>query len=162
MTEDLFDDETGEILLSKAQLEAVQIDELQLEDEFREVAAKLAYWNARYADANRRFLVERHELRIMEAQLWLEEREDAENEKPKPTVDDIKARVHTRKEYKAAHMRYVEADAEQLKMKKFSEAVSAKKDMLQSIGAFKRAEMEGDPVTRQQVRDSKRQGREED
>lgn len=128
--------------LSKAQLDAVIIDENQLDNEFIELPAQLAYWNALYTQANRQYLLDKHELRITEARLRLKMREEHGDDKPKPTNDDIIAYVHTDPEYIEAHSRYIESDADMLAKKKFAEAVSAKKDMLQSFGAKLRAEME--------------------
>lgn len=153
--EDLYDDDSGELLLSKAQVEATSIDELDLDREFSEAAGNLAYWNAKYTAANREFLVARHNSRITEARLRMLMKEEHKDDKPKATVDDITSYIHTHEDYETDHMAYVEAEAEAEKMKKFAEAVKAKLDMLRSVGAKLRAEWEGDPTTKRYHRDNR-------
>ena len=153
-----WDEDTGEMLLTKKQLEAVRIDELQLDDAFKNVPGDLAFWNARAASAVEQFLLEKHELKVVEAKLWLKNRELTADVKPKPTEKDLTAMMHEHPDWVAANLRLVTADAHKSRAFGFAEAVRAKKDMLQSVGAMMRAEMDGDPA----VRHSRREARERD
>ena len=146
----LVDEATGEVMVSKMMLGAVAIDDLALDEEFLRLPSDLAYWNAQYTAANKKYLIEKHECRVTEARVRMVLREETLKDKPKPTGDDLKAMVHEDEEYIEAHMKYVLADAEKERLKKFAEAVAAKKDMLQSIGAKLRVELSNDPVVRNQ------------
>lgn len=153
--EDIYDDD-GELLLTKAQLDAVHINDMALDDELNHAAGNLAYWNARYTNANRDFLISRHVQRILIAKLRLEIREEHIDDKPKLTADDITAHIHAHPDYERDHMSYVLAEADMLKFKKFAEAVAVKADQLRSIGAKLRAEMDGDHTVRVQHRENRK------
>lgn len=146
--DEAWDEDTGEILLTKKQLEAVRIDELQLDDAFKNVPGDLAFWNARAASAVEQYLLEKHELKVVEAGLWLKNRKLTEDVKPRPTEKDLVAMMHEHPDWVSASLRLCSADASKSRAFGFAEAVRAKKDMLQSVGAMMRAEMSGDPVVR--------------
>jgi hypothetical protein len=142
-------------LLSKKELEAVATDDLLLNEEFIRMAGDMAHHNRRYTDANREFLLEKHESSIVEAKARLRIRTETLTDKPKPTDNDLKAMVTVDSEVQQANLRRVEAEAEKEKLKRFAEAVVAKKDMIQSLGAKVREEMRGDPAIRDLHRESK-------
>lgn len=146
-----------ESLMIKAQLDAVKIDELALDEEFIRFAGDLAYWNAVYSNAIKEYLIEKDECEIIRAKVWIRTKEKTKNDKPKPTVDDLKAMVTLDKEYKKARARLIDAEAEKESTRRFAEAMVAKRDMLQSLGAKIRVEMLGDPRIRDMHRDSKGQ-----
>ncbi len=146
----LIDEGTGEVMVSKMMLGAVMIEDMALDEEFLRLPSDLAYWNAQYTSANKTYLLEKHECRVTEARIRLIIREETLKDKPRPTGDDLKAMVYEDEEYQDAHKKYVLAEADKERLKKFAEAVAAKKDMLQSIGAKLRVELENDPVVRNQ------------
>lgn len=146
--EDIIDEDTGETLLTKEKLKAVQIDDLQLDDAFKNVPGDLAFWNARGSAAVELWLLEKHELKVVEAKIWLKNRKLTEDVKPRPTERDLIAMMHEHPDWVVANLRFVSAEGEKSKALGFAEAVRAKKDMLQSVGAMLRAEMKGDPVVK--------------
>lgn len=161
-------------LLSAAMLEAVQIDDIAFDEELIRTPGDIAYWNARYTQALRVYLLADHHAETVRARLHLElkagsdstgevEVEDGEAQTGKrkrrvrgPTVDDIKAMVLVHPEYQTARLAAIEAEAEKEQLRKFTEALVARKDMLQSIGAKLRLEMANDPVVREQVARTRR------
>lgn len=135
-----------------------------LEEEFRRLPAELAYWNAKYAaayralalaEAHRRSVTSRTHLEMRERLKSVTEEELAKTPKAKlrqPTVGDIEALVEGDELVILARRAELEAECEKVRIQGAVEAVRTKKDMLVSLGAHIRAEMEGDPVLREQVR----------
>jgi len=128
--------------------ECVRIDDLCLNEEFVRVPADLAFWSARYADAVRNHLMAKHTLTTVESKLHLEHRAAAELTGRKITVGDLQAAVQTDQEYLDAAVAVIESDALRLRLRGNLDAVTAKKDMIQSLGAKLRAEMGADPMVR--------------
>lgn len=150
MSESLF---PSDVTLDEYLIQCVTIDELLLDDAFKRTPAELAYWNARFADANRAYLLEKIESDRMAAQLYLEQREILLTLERKPTEAMIKASVECDDRHYNARIKLVTAEAEKVRLRGVCEAMLAKKDMLQSLGAKLRAEMAGDPTVRGQHRD---------
>lgn len=145
-------------VLTKAQLDAVSIDDVALDEELMKAPGDIAYWNALFTDALRSYLLEKHECAIVRAKARLRIKADTLKDKTtKYTVDDINALLDTDDVVSEADIKLVHAEATKDKYKKFAEAVVAKKDMLQSLGAKLREEMRGDPVIRNLHRSSREQ-----
>jgi hypothetical protein len=160
--DDIYSDETGDVLLSKKQIEVVRLDELQLNREFCNIAGDLAYWNGIYADAFERFLLEKHELKVTEAKLWLKYRSETSEVKPRVSDTEIKSMMHSHPDWISANLRRIQAEAEAKRAGGFAESVKAKKDGLQSLGAKVREEMRGDPTVREQHREAQEYDRDDD
>ena len=143
MTDDPNDTDLGEYLR-----ECTQIDDLALDGEFIRVPADLAYWSARYAEAHRAHLLAKHEVDTTHARLHLSIKAEADLNKTKMTVADLDAAVKSHPDYLAAVLDVIDADADRLRLRGSLEAVAAKKDMIQSLGAKLRAEMGADPMVR--------------
>lgn len=156
--QDMFDKDDGEILVTKEMLDAVKIDDLALDEEFIRFPGDLAYWNAKYAKSLEAYLIAKHEFEVTKARLWIEIKNEELAADNKVTVDDIKCMVMLREEWEEAHLAFIRAEVQKEKMKKFTEAVSSKKDMLQSLGAKLRVELEGDPSIRHQHREARQYG----
>lgn len=131
--------------------QCVQIDPLNISNEFTRVAAELAYWNEKYAEALRMSLHAKIQRERMHASLYFEKRKQFEAAGTKVTEAGLEAAIEVDPRY--ANLRDEEADAngEYARLRGVSEAVKTKKDMLVSLGAQVRAEMD-DPVIRQQHR----------
>lgn len=119
-----------------------------LEEEFCRLPADMAYWAERASAAARDLLVAEREKKRVGARLLLEERDRANDEKPKPTVDEIHARVELREEYIEAVDEHIEAEVEAERLKHVVHTIRAKKDMLVSIGMLTQAELRADPSIR--------------
>jgi hypothetical protein len=145
-------DKTKEELLTEAQLRAVEIDDMALDEEIMEAPGDLAYWNASYTKALREYLIEKHEFSITHAKVRMKIRAEKADATPKLTNDDVNALIALDEEHQTAELKFIEAEAEKERLKKFAEAVAAKKDMVQSLGAKLRSELEGDPNIRKQHR----------
>ncbi len=128
--------------------ECTRIDDLALDGEFIRVPADLAYWSGRYADAHRAHLLAKHALDTTHARLHLSIKAEADINKMKMTVADLDAAVKSHDEYLGAVLDLIDADADRLRLRGALEAVAAKKDMIQSLGAKLRAEMGADPMVR--------------
>ena len=73
---------------------------------------------------------------------------------PKPkqlSIEDAKATVEASDEYQVTYLQLTEADVERTPLRGLVDAITTKRDMLQSLGAKLRAEMERDPMVRARV-----------
>jgi len=144
----LFDMEVDEFLRK-----SVSVEPLAINEEYVELPAALAYWNARYADALREHLKAKMVLDRTEAKLRIECREMLAAE-GKVTESMIDAAVERHPDIEIAKLTSIEAEVEKVRISGVAEAVRAKKDMLISLGATMRAEMDGDPSIRKQHNDA--------
>ncbi len=132
--------------------DSVMIDDLVLDEEFIRVPADLAFWSARYADAVKAFLLAKLERDRVQGKVRLTIKAEAEIDKKKRRADDLEAAVNNDPEYLDAAVAMIEAEAEKKHAQGRVDAVAAKKDMVQSLGAKLRSEMERDPMIRQEQR----------
>lgn len=129
--------------------ESVVIDEIMnLDEDMRRISGDLAYWNMRFADGNKEHLLLKIEMDRLFGMLYLEHREKLELLKGKVTESMVKAAVDTDERWHDMRVQVIEAEAERIRLRGVCDAVVAKKDMLQSIGAKLRIEMSGDPTIR--------------
>lgn len=127
-------------------IDCVKIDDLLIDEEFMRASADLAYWNECFAVALKRHLRAKVAAERARAMATIAIREA--NAGVKMTVADLEARVELDPDVIAATDECVEAEADRSHMRVRAEAVSAKKDMLQSLGAKLREEMR-DPSVRE-------------
>lgn len=145
--------------LNAAVDEAVSIDPLDLQDEFRRIPADLARFNELYARALRRFLKAKARTEQVFSLVYLETREGGQ----KATEAQIKAEVAMDDRYNDSLQERIEAEVEKTRLGGILDALMAKKDSLISMGANLRAEMSGNPSIRDRqkgyrdVQDSKGQ-----
>jgi len=130
-------------------VQCVHLDPLALDEEFIRLPADVAYWNERYAQTIRAHLVVKHDMDKTRAAVMLEIREDAANTGVKMTVADVEARVLVDGRVADATVAAIEAEAAMKHARVRCDSLSAKRDMLQSLGAKVRAEMAGDPAVRE-------------
>lgn len=130
---------------------AVSIDPVDLQQEFVTLPADLAYWGARHADAHRAALKAKFALEQAEAKTRLFIREQLNLSGQKATVDEINARVIVDEFYAEARLAAIETESVALRYRNLLSSVHAKKDMLVSVGAQVRAEMDGNPSLRRQI-----------
>lgn len=127
--------------------DSVLIDPLCITDEYVRLPSDLAYWNQRHSDALKAHLRAKIELDRVEAMVYLEKREGGVDGK-RLTVDGVNAAVAVDPRVLSAREAAVLAEVEKSRLHGVVSAVGAKKDMLVSLGAHVRQEMDGDPVVR--------------
>jgi len=132
--------------------QCVTMDPLQLEEEFVQLPATLAYWNERYAEAQRGYLRAKVERERASSRLTMECRAVLEAKKGKATVGDVEAAVNGHPEYMKTKDLELDTEIEKSRVYGVLDAIRAKKEMLISLGAHIRAEMQGDPTLRDQAR----------
>lgn len=129
---------------------SVDVNENDLQGEFRRVSADLAYWTAQYAHAVRRELFANSAIKRVAAELSLRIRADAKASDTKLTEAAVEASVRVHEDMTDAEDAYADACAEKELLRGVCEAVRTKRDMLQSLGALIREELKGDPTVYQQ------------
>lgn len=132
--------------------ECVTIEPLAIQEEYIRLPADMSYWNARYADAVRVHLHAKHELERVEAQQQLEQREKLAAEGKKPTEAMVSASVLLSDEYNKAKLTAIEAEVGKMRAAGRVDDLHSKREMLISMGAHIRKEMDGDPVLREQMK----------
>lgn len=146
--------------------EALDVDETDIKSEFSRLPGDLAYWNSRHADAVRLSLNLELDRKVLIADLTREHKERmtveaaeaaeamlAEDPKAKglpkpPSEKAIEVAVRTDSRYLEMSRAYNDAQAEEIRMRGFAAAVSAKKSMLLSLGSHVREEIR-DPELRE-------------
>lgn len=132
--------------------DSVKLDDFALDEEMRRAPADIAYWNERYARAHKAHLLAKLEEDRTRARRRMEIKALAEaGPKGKaPTVEDMKAAVEADSEVYDATVRAIEAEVEKVRLRGVVDAVSAKIEMVRSLGAKLRIEMQNDPAVREQ------------
>jgi hypothetical protein len=136
--------------------DSVQIEPMALQEEYVRIAPDIAYWNARYSKALEMFLRSKIDLDTTEARQYIAHRERMLNAGAKVTKAQIEAAVTTDQQVIEARMLLVAAEVEKNRLNGVCEAVRTKRDMLVSLGAHVRAEMQGDPSLRTESADVRR------
>lgn len=124
-----------------------------IQEEFVRVPADIAYWGELYANALRAWKIAKLTSEKMIAMLNIEHRERLiEGGVAKPTVDAVKSAVVQDDRYEVTKLAEIEAEAAHASLRSRCQAIAAKKDMVQSLGAQLRVEMGHDPTVRDAVR----------
>lgn len=131
---------------------SVEIDDVDLDEEFTRVAADLAYWGAQYASAVRLHLRAKIDAKKERAKAYIMHRESIFAEGGKPTEKQVEAACDVDDDVLHAAYAEVDAEAERARLRIMVDAVSAKKDALQSLGAKLRKEMDANPSVRREQR----------
>jgi hypothetical protein len=127
-----------------------------LDEEMVRLPADYAYWNERHTIAFRNFQHSKLEEDRIRSQRRLEMREEHAGEKGKgPTMDDLKAMVDLDGDVQQSALDTINAEVELKRMKGILDALSIKRDMVQSIGARLRLEMMNDPAVRARLEDAR-------
>lgn len=136
--------------------ECVKVDPLDINSEFMRIAADLAFWNAQYAKALERFLTAKARDKFDRARLEPLVRQAIINAGAKPTEKQVDAQIEQRDDVQANIRELISAEVEKNYMFGCLDAIRAKKEMLVSLGAQMRAEMQGDPRISEQARHAHR------
>jgi hypothetical protein len=140
-----------DIKISSTLLECVQINPDDLDREFCSLPSDYAYWGEQYSDATEAFLRAKLACETARAKAHLFIKADALQNGEKITVGDLDARVSVDDDYLTAAAHLVETEANMKRLRVRVDSMSAKLDMLQSIGAKQRAMMHGDPAVREEI-----------
>lgn len=138
-------DESFEDAFARA---SVVIDQNDLNLEFITLSSRYAYFSEKYVEAVREVQKAKMDLEHIQAAKLLLYREHAKVCTPKPTVDEVNAKVQIDPEVMRAELHLLDKDIVKQKTRHILDAMMIKRDMLQSLGAKVRAEMALDPVTR--------------
>lgn len=131
-----------------------KINPHDLNREYMEMPAQLAFWNARAAEAYEEAAISKVEYEREWARAFLEARETGEGKRGQAPIDECRAKADLSDEVHDAHIVYVKAEAGRQKLRGIVETLLAKRDMLQSLGAKLRQEMAADPLVREALADS--------
>ena len=134
--------------------EVIDINPLNIDEHFRKVPAELAYYNQQYADAFEKYLRAKMLCERSHAEAYKRISQEAESEGRRVTVSSLEAAVLMDMSFQMAKEDLVEAESEKQKLRGKVEVVSAKKEMLISLGAHIRVEM-NDPMIRAQSKNNK-------
>lgn len=141
--------------IDKELARCVNIEPLILNEEFVRLPSDLAYWNGQYSEALKTYLTTKLQLKRLEAQLQMEKRVELETQNKKVTESMVEAAIEIDDRHHAAQLALIESECEKEKLDGFCEALRTKKEMLISLGASLRAEMNGDPMLRNHMRDQR-------
>ena len=142
---------------------AVDIEPLAIQEEYVRLPADLAYWNQKYSEAYSSWLGQKLHRKRMVAMLTLEHRERLLSlDGKKATVDAIRASVEDDERLMRVEEMEIALEVEKIRLWGVLDAVRAKREMLVSLGAHIRAEMQGDPRVNREVRDARTVTRDDD
>jgi len=122
-----------------------------IQEEFVRMPADLGFWNERCADALRAHLLAKLAKDETHSRLYIHHRERMAAAGHKATETQVEAAIDTDPEMHEAQLRVVDTQVDYQRARGVVDAVSCKRDMLQSLGAHIRTEMEGDLVIRNRV-----------
>jgi hypothetical protein len=132
--------------------DCVRIEPMALEEEYVRLPGDLAYWNAEYASAYRRWLEAKIACDAGEGQAAFEWRNQLElDSKGRVTAAEVESRVRVDTEVLRLRRAEAEAEADKVRLYGVLDAIRSKRDMLISLGAHIRQEMENDPMVRQRA-----------
>ncbi len=122
----------------------------QIEEEFVRTPADVAYWNAQYADALDAYLKAKAAADREWARLWLLVRAQLSADGAKPTEKLVDASVEVHDDWQKVQLSLIDAEVKKAQLQGHVDAVHTKRDMLQSLGAKLRVEMQSDPQVRRE------------
>lgn len=123
-----------------------------IHEEYVRLPADLAYWNAQYAAAQKAHLSAKVEFDILERELYPVIRAQLE-QGGKVTEKMVDSALAQSEAWQDAKRLVASTEAEKLRLYGVLDAVRSKRDMLISLGAHLRSEMEGDPRLREESRE---------
>ncbi len=131
--------------------ECVRINPEDIQSEFIRIPADLAYWNKQYADALKVYLDLEIDVKVTKGRVYTLCKDMIVMKGGKPTEEQMKALVESNEDYILVQQEAAAAETTKNRLYGNLDAVRSKKEMLISLGATLRAEMEGDPSLRETV-----------
>jgi hypothetical protein len=138
--------------------ECVTIYPEAVSEEMTRVPSDLAYWGERFAVALRAYLTAKLDEKRTHARVRILVREGLAQQ-GKVTEGMVDAATDAHPEVEKASLDTIEAEVEKVRLYGVVDAIRSKRDMLQSIGAQVRAEMQHDPMTRKMVEEGRLAGK---
>lgn len=136
---------------------SIEIMPEALHENYVTMASELSHWGARYGAAVHNRLRTKRRLAIVEAEATTKAHTTLLNEGVKPTEALVNATLRQTAAWQVAAEEADLAEAVERETAAHMEALRTKRDMLISLGAHVRAEMQGDLVMRERSR-SRREG----
>ena len=130
--------------------DCVRIEPLVIEEEFVRLPSDLAYWNGRFADCQRTYQLAKLDAEETEAKLRIIHREMLLAAGGKTTESQVDSAVTVDGATRDSRVKLIEADVAMKRVGGIVDAIRTKRDMVISLGAHMRAELQGDPVLRHQ------------
>ena len=130
--------------------DAVYTDPDQINEEFSRVSSDLAYWNTVYAIACGDAARAEASYKRKKAEKFLFFREEIAASGARPTDEWIKSLVDNDDEVNVELLAKIDAESEKVRLYGVVDAIRAKKDMLVSLGATLRAEMDNNPAIKEE------------
>jgi len=130
--------------------QVIDINPLNIAEHFQRVPAELAYYNQQYADAVSDYLISKAKCDRAHAVAYVDLAEATDSRGKKLTVAAIEAAIQLDAEYQAAKAAFISSEANKQELRGKVDVVSAKKEMLISLGAHLRVEM-SDPMVKAQA-----------
>jgi len=137
---------------------SVQIEPTTIEEEYIRMPADMAYWGHRYAEAHKEFLKAKMQHDRVLARLRLEMRETLAAEGKKPTESMVDSHVELTKTWLDSKTAEIDAEANREHLRCTLDAIRTKREMLVSLGATVRAEMQANSIIRDQMRGTRVRG----
>jgi hypothetical protein len=132
---------------------AVRIDPLDLREEYMRLPGDLATANARYAEALDAYLEAEAHAKSETAKLYLQLRELMAIKGDRVTEAMLLATLESSPKWLEIRGRVVSAEVDKVRARGLCDAIHAKREMLVSLGAHVRKEMDNDPTIRKQYQD---------
>lgn len=136
--------------------QCVRIEPLAIQEEYVRLPSDLAYWNARYASALRQHMMAKIESERVAARLRIELREQLLGRNAKVTESMVDSAVETHPDWQTARLEEIDAEVRKVQLHGVLDALRTKREMLISLGAHVRKEMDHDPAIRREQRDARR------
>lgn len=130
----------------------VRIEPMAIQDEFIRVPADLAYWSESHSNLYREWQLAKFSREQEWGAAMARARASLSSEKQGgrgPTVDQVEAEAVNDPKYVEAKRNEVYLEAETKRLVGMVDAVRTKRDMLVSLGAHIRAEMEHEPLIKE-------------
>lgn len=124
---------------------AAGIDPTNLQREFADLPGAMAYWVQQYANAAQQYLTMKAAFEVCEARLATTARVTFEVQGKKATEATITEAVRTTDEWLKARTALIQAEGDKIRIHGIVSTVEAKREMLVSLGAHIRMEMNAFP-----------------
>ncbi|KKN46455.1 hypothetical protein LCGC14_0672950 [marine sediment metagenome] len=135
-----------------AVLEVMEIDPLDIELEYTTIGPQIARYNELHVEALREQLYAEREVKRVRAKKQLFIRAKASDSGDKMTDSRANAKVEASQIVQKVEIAAIDARIERERLRGILKTLEGKRDMLVSLGAHIRAEMQGNPSLREQYR----------
>lgn len=135
--------------------DCVRITPESMNEEFMQLPGVLAYWNQKYAEAHKLYLDSKLDVSVTRARLQPLVREALALAGGRVTEAQVEAAIDSNEDYIDAIRRMNAADSLKQEAWGIVDTMRAKREMLVSLGANIRVEMQNDPTIREYARSNR-------